>query len=874
MSPTQAARAYGTAGVSGKAKRGAQWDGRHAQFWAVVTQFALVILVANYWHIETEAVGYVLQLAFVGFIIHHFLPMRLRLPFFALLSLIITIVVVDRLGPATWAVALKGTLSLKAFFYQLFPGLVLIAIGLGLIGVCHLPIRFGARVSILIAAGVAFAVLRSHTEWLPDVSAIWVVLGSMFVFRLMIYLYDVKHQLAVFSPARAVSYFFMLPNVCFPLFPVVDYKTFCATYYNEDWPRGYQTGLKWMVRGIFHLLLYRVVYQFAPLDASKLSSSLDVAGFMLGTYLLYLRISGSFHLIVGLLHMFGFNLPETHHLYLLASSFSDFWRRINIYWKDFVMKLFFYPAYFAWRRLGALRAIALATVATFFATWLLHSWQWFWIRGTILFTWQDIVFWGTLAVLVLVNGLYEASAGKRLALSPSRVTIRRRLILGLKTAATFIVICTLWTVWSAESWSELRGLADAASNPTLGELAIIAAGLLLIAISGMLWGRSGRETSQDPLPVSAVPFRFWHSAAGITAGAVCLLTAPSIALWAVGVPRGFATRLRSDGLNARDMDVQRRGYYEELDSARADNWHMRAEKMPKNWTEKDVWYRKRQDFLLLDVTPSTSAALGGTRASSNQFGMRDREYNQAKPIGTYRMVLMGSSHDQGTGVKDDETYENRVEDRLNHELPNPNYSRYEILNLSVGGDSILQKLLRLEQTGFGFEPDAVLFSVAAMDRYFVAEHLRKCLTRRIDPPPGYRGFLGEIVRKAGVTGKMLDVMIERRIDAYVPEVYQWTFRRMKGQCEQRKIRPLIVFRPEPVSFKGTEASRGREIAAAARSIGLELLDLSSAFQSVSDSNQLITAKWDEHTNALGHQLLAEKLYEKLLPLLRAEKIQR
>src|SRR5213082_406406 len=159
-----------------------------------------------------------------------------------------------------------------------------------------------------------------------------------------------------------------------------------------------------MFRGVFQLLLYRVVYQFAPLDVYKLSSALDVAGCMLGMYLLYLRISGTFHLIVGLLLMFGFNLPETHHLYYLASSFTDLWRRINIYWKDFVMKLFFYPTHFALRKIGMLRAITVATLVTFFATWALHSWQWFWLRGAPLLSSQDITFWAILAGLVLING--------------------------------------------------------------------------------------------------------------------------------------------------------------------------------------------------------------------------------------------------------------------------------------------------------------------------------------------------------------------------------------------------------------------------------------------------------------------------------------
>ena len=145
----------------------------------------------------------------------------------------------------------------------------------------------------------------------------------------------------------------------------MDYKTFCSTYYNEDWPRIYQTGLKWMFRGVFQLLLYRIVYEYAPLDVSKLSSALDAAGFMLGMFLVYLRVSGTFHLIVGLLHMFGFNLPETHHLYYLATSFTDFWRRINIYWKDFVMKLFFYPTHFKLRKMGTLWAMSVATTGHF-----------------------------------------------------------------------------------------------------------------------------------------------------------------------------------------------------------------------------------------------------------------------------------------------------------------------------------------------------------------------------------------------------------------------------------------------------------------------------------------------------------------------------
>ena len=44
----------------------------------------------------------------------------------------------------------------------------------------------------------------------------------------------------------------------------------------------------------------------------------SLAGYLVCNYLLYLRVSGQFHMACGMLHLFGFQLPETHHHYLLA----------------------------------------------------------------------------------------------------------------------------------------------------------------------------------------------------------------------------------------------------------------------------------------------------------------------------------------------------------------------------------------------------------------------------------------------------------------------------------------------------------------------------------------------------------------------------
>jgi lysophospholipase L1-like esterase len=78
---------------------------------------------------------------------------------------------------------------------------------------------------------------------------------------------------------------------------------------------------------------------------------------------------------------------------------------------------------------------------------------------------------------------------------------------------------------------------------------------------------------------------------------------------------------------------------------------------------------------------------------------------------------------------------------------------------------------------------------------------------------------------------------------------------------------VVIYRPAPVDFEGLEPAGRREFLRLAKAAKLEVIDLSPAFDSVVDRNTLMLAKWDQHTNALGHRLLADKLYQGLVPLL-------
>jgi lysophospholipase L1-like esterase len=414
-------------------------------------------------------------------------------------------------------------------------------------------------------------------------------------------------------------------------------------------------------------------------------------------------------------------------------------------------------------------------------------------------------------------------------------------------------------------------LLDAASKPTLHEVAIVLGVLLVICGCGMLWGQSSRETSEGRgTQAMRAPFYFWRSGAAVTTGALGLLAVPSIATRTIPGFQKVIARLHGDILNAHDLDQQRRGYYEELDVSRMDNWQWQVAEDPEGWREGGkVFFRDRPDFVLREIVPSVSTVIAGAPITSNHLGMRDREYEKTKPANTYRIVLLGASNDMGFGVKDDQTYENLLEDRLNQQHPDPRYLRYEILNLSVAAHSILQRLLRLEEEGFALQPDAAIFSVAAADAQFLPANLRKALIAGIQPPPEYRDIVEDVVRKAHVNGKMPGVMIERRLRPYVPELCEWSFRRFAQDCRQHGVRPLVVYRPAPADFTGTEPALRSELVRLAQAAGLEVIDLSAAFDSVTDRNTLILGKWDDHTTPLGHRLLAEKLYEDLAPLLHS-----
>jgi len=401
------------------------WSARAVRFAAIVAQLALLLAVFWLFRLEEPAFLVLSATVFGGFAVSYWLPLAWKEPFFV-------------------ALCIGGAFLLSE------PAVVLAVVSLLTLVfiVARMKASYGLRVGLIGGLLICLTIGRQVT--LPGLPpALWPTIGAVFMFRLIIVLYDLRGMKEAPSFTALAAYFLMLPNFYFLFFPVVDYQTMRKSFARRDVGEIAQSGVQWIVRGTLQLMLYRVVLGMkGELEPSNITSFMFLVKGMVVTYMLYLHVSGTFHIIVGMLHLFGYDLPETHRRYLLASSLTDFWRRINIYWKDFMMKVVYLPVFFRLRKSGPVRAQLIGTAAVFLATWALHAYQYYWLTGRVLLSGPDIAFWAILGSWVVVNLALEIRARERgVQPAPGRVTVV------LKTAGTFVAIVVLWFMWSSPTLS-------------------------------------------------------------------------------------------------------------------------------------------------------------------------------------------------------------------------------------------------------------------------------------------------------------------------------------------------------------------------------------------------------------------------------------
>lgn len=798
-------------------------------FSLVAVELAVLLLFVYRFQIEEHRHFFpLLCLAAAGFAVHAWLAPRLRAGFFVLLSL-------------------AGILFLLSWQ----SGLMVIGVGAGLIAVCHLPIPLILRVSLLGLAGLLLAALRVDY---PE--PFWPVLGSMFMFRLIVYVYETRHERG-WPSALTLAYFFPLPNACFLFFPIVDFKTLRATYGADSSLAVAQVGVGWIARGLAHLLAFRVIKYYVLPAPQELTDVGQLSLFLAANYALYLHVSGTFHIITGIFHLFGFALPRTHDCYFLASSFTDIWRRINVYWTSFMMKIFFNPAVYALRGWGMRVAVGVAGLCVFVATWLLHIYQAFWITGALPFSLYEGGLWLLVGVFVAFNLQLDLTRAARPRRGEITTTLWSATSLSVRVVGMFVLVSVFWGCWNTPGILRSAVEQIATNRAFAGGVSVVAVLLAAVAVGVLVqfmrhrldWlGELARPASQ------LVPQAYVLALAGAV-----VMGMPQVASVFGPRPAVVIASLQQDSATATEAARAVQGYYEGITEVRPPTSAFLAALEGRPTKARSAatpeMTRTADPLLERELVPGWRGEIRGSLLTINRFGMRDRpERSQKKPARTCRVAVVGSSVVMGFGVGDAETFPHLLEDQLSAG-GREGTPRIEFLNFGTGRSYVIQRRVLIDRKVFAFEPDAICY-VAHQDEFMGAiKHLGSLIAGGTELP---YACLRDVVRKAGIKPDTSQGMTEALLQPLARDIVLGVYRDLAAECRRRDVALLWVYVPIPgVMFTQDPAET---FVAIAKEAGLTAINL-EGWDAGHMPAQLNLSPVDPHPNGLGQRLIAERFAE-------------
>ena len=422
----------------------------------------------------------------------------------------------------------------------------------------------------------------------------------------------------------------------------------------------------------------------------------------------------------------------------------------------------------------------------------------------------------------------------------------------------FAAICVLWSLWTSQSLAEWLSLWEAA--PVLPSFDLEA---VLLAVSGtilflVIYGAVAVEWNLGSPKKS---FFRGALATGATIVLIYLVSIPFTYTRIGAQAQGFITDLQLDRLNQPDANNLTRGYYENLlavNGANSQLWQLYMQKEPKDvWIQQTSAVRYTGDFMDMELRPNSSIIFRGKPFHVNSWGMRDRDYTLAKPANSYRIALLGPSYVMGSGVGDNETFENLLEDRMNREDAGKPYGKYQILNFAISSYTDAQQVEELEDKALQFRPDAVFLVQTSIDPEVMVRLVAQKLFDHVDIP---FPELEEFAAKAGADKAPSVEDATRRLMPYKFDLVAWSYNRIVQDAKSRGIVPVWIYLPD--LGHPEDAQRLADLTRLARQAGFTTIDLSDVYRN-QDTASLQVASWDAHPNARGHQLIAEKLYSAL-----------
>ena len=821
-------------------------------FWIVVLQVAGLFYLISALELEfTSGIGNSILYIFLGFLVHSILALRFRMAFFVLFTVLILIL---KIG--------------------LIKGAVLVVLSLATIGICHLPIPMIGRIILVLISFGSLIVLKYKGIASGTLFYIFPIYGSIFMFRSFVYLYATTLEKATGTIWQRLGYFFMLPNLFFFLFPIVDYGTYLNTYYNKQDSQVYQNGIRFLLKGIFYLLIYRFVYYFLIQDVSQINDIIDLTIFIVAGFLMVLRLVGIFHLCIGILCLFGFNLPNTFGDFLLAPNFLELWRRINIYWREFLIKVIYYPLYVNLKKKGLTmnKAIMISSLFTFFMTWQLHSWQFFWISGKFPFTFTDFVYWSFWGVVITYYTYKQSNTTrKRMKANQDTHCFSNSLKLAFNVLGTFLSIALIFSFWTSDSEEEWLIVISKAAYGTFFQYLGLIIGVATILLTGALF--------HFYLQKGVLKLIFQDSKKNgykVTLSATVLTVLTVFSLFQLQKNDNYELPTKARAFlkhhyNHSDQMLVERGYYEEMLSPNSFSHFIEKNHIerPTDWIPFDQTeiVTFSNDFMRIQLLPSKEITYKRKPLRTNKWAMSDNELSLEKPENTIRIAILGGSPEMAAGIDSKNRFDHLTEELLNQHFNDS--VKIQFLNFSVETYTQIQKMKVLEDKALLFDPDIVLNFIHDQSKGMSVGLLAIAIDKGWDLE---YPFFKELVQKEKIDSNMSLKNINVTLQNNLNNILQFSFHKMENTCKLNDIPYYLIYSPYKVeSLQMGNSVNFRQILQAS---DFNLIDLSNLYRNY-PKEDIALAKWDDHPNELGNQLLADALFKELIPIItkfRASKL--
>lgn len=259
-----------------------------------------------------------------------------------------------------------------------------------------------------------------------------------------------------------------------------------------------------------------------------------------------------------------------------------------------------------------------------------------------------------------------------------------------------------------------------------------------------------------------------------------------------------------------------------------------------------------------ELKPNVSGFFAGQPFRTNSAGLADIEYTLDKPANTYRVAVVGSSWSMATGVAMDDTYQAKIEKRLQEAFPERNN---EVINFGVEYYGLGEITATARRKAMAYDPDLLILSITSMTPLIRWDDDRAPFMPIKVVPPFWQSVLYSMIMSrlgrqayAKTSRPLVDPMlgdysrnIRRGIDE-VAEIVANTDTKVVvlwlTHTKQNETAKMVV--------SNTAARHGFKV------IPLHMQAL--AAEAKATGNPLV-GRIGQHPSALGHQLIADKVFQ-------------